>query len=99
MIRNPGRADIPIALTADDEIVSHPKCPDCKGRGWFLINPFATGGGNGLGGVHNLTQCLTCRAAHDHWQTHGTLPPDFESRIDRDGTIALISREITERNP
>ena len=47
-----------------DEIISWADCPDCKGRGYFLIRPFATGGSNGAGGIHNMTQCKTCRDAY-----------------------------------
>lgn len=35
-------------------------CQSCCGRGWFLINPFAAGGTNGVGGIENMTQCRTC---------------------------------------
>lgn len=50
-----------------DNVVRWRDCPDCEGRGWFLINAFKTGGSNGAGGLQNMTQCKTCRAAyHDH---------------------------------
>ena len=42
------------------------ECPACDGRGWFLINPFATGGGNGCGGDSNIKQCGTCLQAYNH---------------------------------
>jgi len=51
-------------------------CPDCEGRGWFLINPFATGGGGGAGGAGNARQCQKCKTTHDYYKSHGyKLPP------------------------
>ena len=41
-------------------IVSWRDCPDCNGRGWFLKNPFATGGG--LAVVAESATC--CNVAH-----------------------------------
>lgn len=81
-ISNHGRAADPVPLTKDDVIISLPDCPDCQGRGWFLINPFATGGSNGAGGVGNLCQCQTCKDAEAYWREHGALPPDLVRRIE-----------------
>jgi hypothetical protein len=72
-----GRPDKPVGLTYDDQIVRLNGCPDCQGRGWFLINPFATGGGNGCGGIANLCQCLTCLDSKSYWDAHGELPPEI----------------------
>jgi hypothetical protein len=69
-----GKGDNPTPLTPDDSIVMLATCPSCKGRGWFLINPFATGGSNGAGGLGNMTQCLTCLDAREYCKTHGRLP-------------------------
>lgn len=51
----------------DDVVVKWKNCPDCNGRGWFLIRPFATGGGNGVGGIQNCRQCETCKNAHEQF--------------------------------
>ena len=56
-------------------------CPDCKGRGWFFINPFATGGSNGAGGTGNMTPCQTCQWAYDFYQEHGKLPDEIIEEI------------------
>lgn len=73
-----GRGEPPIPLTPNSTIVRLPSCPDCLGRGYFFINPFATGS-NGFGGPRNLSQCLTCLDAHAYWQEHGSLPPELET--------------------
>ena len=49
----------------DDTVIRWRDCPDCEGRGWFLINPFATGGGNGVGGVGNACQCQSCKKEYE----------------------------------
>lgn len=69
-----GRGDPPVPFQADDQVIKLAGCPDCTGRGWFLINPFATGGGGGAGGLENMTQCRTCVSAHKHYEAHGVLP-------------------------
>lgn len=71
---NPGRGENPIPLKHDSVIVSISTCPDCDGRGWFLINPFATGGHDGCGGIGNHCQCQTCADAERYWKEHGRLP-------------------------
>jgi hypothetical protein len=77
---------------------SYPKmanCPDCDGRGWFLINPFATGGSNGAGGIGNMSPCETCRRSEEYWRQHKCLPPDVvESIIARQ--VAAIRKESPE---
>jgi len=47
-------------FTDKDVVLSWADCPDCNGRGWFLIRPFMTGGSNGAGGIGNMRQCETC---------------------------------------
>lgn len=69
-----GRGENPQPLSGDEALVRLKTCPSCEGRGWFLINPFATGGNNGVGGIGNLTQCLTCVDVHDYFVKHGKLP-------------------------
>lgn len=69
-----GRGDDPKPLRFDETIISLSTCPSCNGRGWFLINPFATGGRNGLGGIGNMTQCVTCLDTHAYFQKNGKLP-------------------------
>lgn len=65
-------------LDAETQVVSMKGCPDCQGRGWFLINPFATGGANGAGGYRNKRQCLCCLDCEKYFQEHGTLPDDLK---------------------
>lgn len=55
------------------DVIRWKDCPDCKGRGWFLIRPFETGGG-GAGGPRNMTQCQLCKATHAFYMQHGRLP-------------------------
>lgn len=69
-----GRATVPIPFEHDTNVIRMEGCPDCNGRGWFLINPFATGGSNGAGGYRNMCQCLTCLDCQSYWNEHGTLP-------------------------
>lgn len=56
----------------DDTVIRWRDCPDCKGRGWFLIRPFATGGSNGVGGLSNMRQCDTCEAEYAKHQAANT---------------------------
>jgi hypothetical protein len=69
-----GRSDNPVPLNIDDEVVRISTCPSCEGRGWFLINPFATGGQDGAGGLSNKCQCLTCVDAYAYFMEHRRLP-------------------------
>ncbi len=70
-----GRGADPKPLTTDSKVIALATCPDCNGRGWFLINPFSVGGSNGAGGIANMTQCLTCKSAEEYFKEHGELPP------------------------
>jgi hypothetical protein len=72
---------IPVAMKYGDEYPRLEGCPSCEGRGWFLINPFATGGTNGAGGIGNMTPCLTCIDAKAYWDAHGELPPNLVAAI------------------
>ena len=63
-------------LTEDVAVVALRTCPACAGRGWFLINPFATGGSNGAGGLSNMTQCEQCLRSYEYYQQHGVLPSE-----------------------
>ncbi len=72
-----GRPEKPVGFHHDGNLVRLNGCPDCHGRGWFLINPFATGGSNGFGGIGNLCQCLTCLDSKAYWDQHGELPPEI----------------------
>lgn len=80
MYRNPGWTGIP--LRWDDTIVKMDGCPDCKGRGWFLINPFATGGFGGCGGIGNSTQCQTCVNTEKYFKETGKIPRSIWIRMD-----------------
>lgn len=73
-----GRAVNPEPMEDGKEYARLPICPDCDGRGWFLINPFATGGTNGAGGIGNLTPCLTCLDSHAFWEEFRVLPPEIQ---------------------
>ena len=55
-------------LEWNQEVIRFKDCPDCKGRGWFLINPF------GQLGPANTCQCLTCLDSHDYFKQHGVVP-------------------------
>lgn len=81
--RNAGSAkgEPPKPLEPDQNVVRFFDCPHCNGRGWFLINPFATGGSNGAGGIRNMTQCLTCVRAKEHFEAHGELPEDLLQNV------------------
>lgn len=76
-----GRGDCK-PLDHDSTIVKLKGCPDCDGRGYFLINPFATGGSNGAGGIRNCGQCQTCLNAKEYWDRYGQLPPELVSEME-----------------
>ncbi len=76
-----GKAASPEGLMQGQDVVVLKCCPDCGGRGWYLINPFATGGSNGAGGIGNLTQCLTCLDSKAYWDQHGRLPPEIIAEL------------------
>lgn len=65
---------MPEPLKPTDDVIKWSDCPDCEGRGWFLIQPFVSGGRNGAGGLDNMTQCQTCKKAYEYHQKHGELP-------------------------
>jgi hypothetical protein len=77
---NPQNTERPKSLhETGEDVLKWENCPHCKGRGWFLINPFAIGGSNGAGGLQNVRQCQTCVAAKRHWDEHGVEPEDVEN--------------------
>lgn len=71
-----------------DEVIKLKGCPDCKGRGYFLIQPFLTGGSNLCGGISNTTQCPTCKSAHDYYEKHGKLPDDIAAAMENKAAVA-----------
>ncbi len=73
-----GKGNPPVPIESQSDVICMKGCPDCGGRGWFLISPFKTGGTNGAGGLRNMTQCLTCLDASEYWGVHGTLPQGLE---------------------
>lgn len=77
-----GRGEDPKPLKHSDTVVRMDGCPDCSGRGWFLINPFATGGPNGMGGIGNQMQCLTCLDCKTYYDQHGKLPPEIAKEME-----------------
>lgn len=76
-----GRTDDPQPLSHDSSVVKMKGCPDCEGRGWFLINPFATGGTNGCGGISNMCQCMTCKDAEAYFKENGDLPEEIKTLL------------------
>lgn len=76
-----GRGDPPKPMQPGQQVIRLKVCPDCQGRGTFLINPFATSHG-GFGGITNLTQCLTCFDAREYWNAHRCLPRELQAAID-----------------
>lgn len=79
----------PRGLDPGGEVIRMAGCPDCNGRGWFLIHPFKTGGSGGCGGLTNTTQCPTCRAGHDHYRLHGRLPQDIADAMGVDAATCM----------
>lgn len=61
-------------IGVDGVVVRLKGCPDCFGRGYFLIEPFKQGGGAG-----NMTQCPTCLSASEHFDKNGYIPADIAS--------------------
>lgn len=77
-----GRGDAPKPMNYGDEVPRLVGCPDCGGRGYFLIRPFMTGGTNGAGGLGNMTQCLTCLDCKAYYEQHGELPPEIVKEME-----------------
>jgi hypothetical protein len=50
-----------------DTVIKWRDCPDCSGRGWFLINPFATVPAP-AGGIENMRQCPRCKTEYENHQ-------------------------------
>lgn len=86
-----GRGRPPVPIKPDDKVIILRSCPDCSGRGWFLINPFATGGSDGSGGISNKTQCLTCLACEAYWRIHGKLPDGIPMPDDMPESEGILS--------
>lgn len=86
-----GKGDPPEPLSWGSKIVKMTGCPDCGGRGYFLINPFATGGGDGVGGPGNRTQCLTCLDSEAYFKKHGELPVEIAEPVQ----AAMQAKEVT----
>ena len=78
-----GRPKNPVSLNYDDDVVRLKDCPDCGDRGYYLIHPFATGGSNGAGGLHNMCQCQTCVDSNAYWLEFGELPPSVVADIEQ----------------
>lgn len=73
----------PKGFSNGDEVIRMKDCPDCIGRGWFLIRPFLSGGSNGHCGIENSMQCPTCEEAYLYFNKHGELPPDIDEALKR----------------
>lgn len=78
-----GRPSNPTGFRLSDAAIRMLGCPDCDGRGWFLINPFATGGPGGAGGFSNMCQCLTCLDSKRYYDAFGELPPSVVADMQR----------------
>lgn len=80
-----GRPANPESIHPCADVVRLKGCPDCGGRGYYLIEPFRTGGSNGAGGLSNMCPCLTCVDSNAYWKEFGELPPsvvtDMEAAI------------------
>lgn len=70
-----GRPAAPVGLNHGDDVIRLKGCPDCDGRGYFLIQPFVSGGSNGAGGLRNMCQCQTCADSQAYCMAYGELPP------------------------
>jgi hypothetical protein len=81
-----GRPANPVGLNYGDDVVRLKDCPDCGGRGYFLISPFATGGSNGAGGMRNMCQCQTCADSKAYYLTYGELPPSVVADMEQHNT-------------
>lgn len=81
-----GRPENPIGLDHADTVVRLKDCPDCGGRGYYLIRPFATGVANGAGGLRNMCQCQTCADSKAYYLEHGELPPSVVADMERHNT-------------
>lgn len=66
--------DINVSPVSNDEVVRMKGCPDCEGRGWFCLNPFAPYN-------KKYKQCPTCIDAKRHYEKHGVLPEDIEKAL------------------
>ncbi len=91
-----GRAEPPVPLDHNSLVVRLKGCPDCDGRGYFLINPFAMSDG-GFGGIANKTQCLTCLDAQAYWNEHRRLPQEIEPHVAR--ALGVAPDSIRKRDP
>jgi hypothetical protein len=77
-----GRPENPKGFRPGDDVIKLRGCPDCKGRGWFLINPFATSPPP-AGGIGNMCQCQTCASAKAYYDAHGCLPPQLVEAMEQ----------------
>jgi hypothetical protein len=57
----------PIPFRGDEDFVKWRDCPCCKGRGWFLIEPFARH-------KDNHTSCKVCEAVHKYYEKNHRIP-------------------------
>lgn len=78
-----GRPEYPVSIEYGDDVVRLKDCPDCGGRGYYLITPFATGGSNGAGGLRNMCQCQTCADSKAYYLEYGELPPSVVVDMER----------------
>jgi len=60
-----------VELPPNGDFVKWRDCPKCQGMGLLLINPFLTGGQDGLGGLRNRAQCKSCMEAYNEFKSGG----------------------------
>jgi len=82
-----GRPEEPQSLRSTEDVTRLKGCPDCAGRGYYLIQPFKTGGSNGAGGLGNMCHCLTCVDSKAYWDEFGELPPSVVADMERPNDI------------
>ena len=65
---------IPIYAGMDQEYAKLKGCPECEGRGYFCLNPFAETN-------KKFVRCQTCVEAERYFKKHGELPEHIASKI------------------
>ncbi len=73
---HPAKGHNPEPFEHNTEVTRFLGCPDCGGRGWFLIEPFRTGG-SGAGGYSNMCKCLNCERVKAHVDKYGVMPKEL----------------------
>lgn len=80
----------PIGPLGDPAYVKLKGCPDCDGRGWFVLRPFAETN-------RGVVQCPTCLAAKIHFDQFGELPADIQAAMVASAASKLTTDPVEER--